>query len=94
MMEILGLVLKTRNTTSKQYIEACAPCHSRRTSLGVEDHRSNDYYNKYRPQLITPDLFIFPMDKYWMKIMFLHLSLKVKCICTMSGVTIVMIHIV
>jgi tetratricopeptide (TPR) repeat protein len=52
-----GLVLKTNNQTSKQYVEACAPCHSRRTSLGVEDHRSNDFYNKYRPQLITPPLY-------------------------------------
>jgi tetratricopeptide (TPR) repeat protein len=53
----LGLVLKTRNTTSKQYIEACAPCHSRRTSLGTDDHRSNNYYNNYRPQLVTPPLY-------------------------------------
>ena len=53
----LGLVLKTSSTTSKQYIEACAPCHSRRTSLGVEDHRSSDFFNKYRPQLITPPLY-------------------------------------
>lgn len=52
-----GLVLKTNNQTTKQYVEACAPCHSRRTSLGVEDHRSNDFYNKYRPQLITPPLY-------------------------------------
>lgn len=52
-----GLVLKTNNQTTKQYVEACAPCHSRRTSLGVEDHRNNDFYNKYRPQLITPPLY-------------------------------------
>ena len=53
----LGLVLNTRNTTSKQYIESCAPCHSRRTSLGDIDHRSNDFYNNFRPQLITPPLY-------------------------------------
>ncbi len=52
-----GLVLKTNNQTTKQYVEACAPCHSRRTSLGVEDHRNNDFYNKYRPQSITPPLY-------------------------------------
>ncbi|HSR18406.1 MAG TPA: multiheme c-type cytochrome, partial [Ignavibacteriaceae bacterium] len=52
-----GLVLKTNNQTAKQYVEACSPCHSRRTSLGVEDHRNNDFYNKYRPQLITPPLY-------------------------------------
>jgi predicted CXXCH cytochrome family protein len=50
----MGLVLKTSGTTPKQYIEACAPCHSRRTSLGVNDHTSNEYYNNHRPQLINP----------------------------------------
>ncbi|MCK7517531.1 MAG: hypothetical protein MZV64_07310 [Ignavibacteriales bacterium] len=33
----MGLVLKTSGTTSKQYIEACAPCHSRRTSFGPNE---------------------------------------------------------
>ena len=50
----MGLVLKTSGTTPKQYIEACAPCHSRRTSFGVNDHTSNEYYNNHRPQLINP----------------------------------------
>jgi len=50
-------VLKTSGTTSKQYIEACAPCHSRRTSFGANDHRSNEYYDNHRPQLITPPLY-------------------------------------
>ena len=50
----MGLVLKTSGTTPKQYIEACAPCHSRRTSFGVNDHTSNEYYNNHRPQLISP----------------------------------------
>ena len=53
----MGLVVQTSGTTSKQYIEACAPCHSRRTSLSDNDHRSNEYYNNYRPVLITPPLY-------------------------------------
>jgi len=53
----MGLVLKTSGTTSKQYIEACAPCHSRRTSLGVNDHRSSEYYNNHQPQLVSPPLY-------------------------------------
>ena len=53
----MGLIVQTSGTTSKQYIEACAPCHSRRTSLGVNDHTSNEYYNNHRPQLIMPSLY-------------------------------------
>jgi tetratricopeptide (TPR) repeat protein len=55
--ENFGLVLKTNNLTTKQYVEACSPCHSRRSSLGVDDHRSNEFFNKYQPQLITPNLY-------------------------------------
>jgi len=29
-----GLVLKTSNVTSRELVELCAPCHSRRTELG------------------------------------------------------------
>lgn len=52
-----GLVLKTSGTTPKQYIESCAPCHSRRTSLGPNDHRDSEYYNNNRPQNISPPLY-------------------------------------
>ena len=53
----MGLVLKTSETTSKQYIEACAPCHSRRTSFGPNEHTDPEYYNLYRPQNISPPLY-------------------------------------
>lgn len=53
----MGLVLKTSGTTSKQYIEACAPCHSRRTSFGPNEHRDGEYYNLHRPQNISPPLY-------------------------------------
>ncbi|MCU0407054.1 MAG: hypothetical protein MUE64_08840 [Ignavibacteriaceae bacterium] len=53
----MGLVLKTSGTTSKQYIEACAPCHSRRTSFGPNEHRDAEYYNLHRPQNISPPLY-------------------------------------
>lgn len=55
--EGMGLVIQTSGTTSKQYIEACAPCHSRRTSLGDNDHTSIEYYNNYRPVPISPPLY-------------------------------------
>jgi tetratricopeptide (TPR) repeat protein len=53
----MGLVLKTSGTTSKQFIEACAPCHSRRTSFGPNEHRDGEYYNLHRPQNISPPLY-------------------------------------
>ena len=53
----MGLILKTSGTTSKQFIEACAPCHSRRTSFDVNDHTNSEYYDNYRPQLIAPPLY-------------------------------------
>ena len=53
----LGLVLKTSGTTSKQFIEACAPCHSRRTSFGPNNHNDSEYYNNHRPQNISPPLY-------------------------------------
>ena len=53
----MGLVLKTSGTTSKQYVEACAPCHSRRTSFGPNEHRDSEYYNLHRPQNISPPLY-------------------------------------
>ncbi len=53
----MGLVLKTSGTTSKQFVEACAPCHSRRTSFGPNEHRDGEYYNNHRPQNISPPLY-------------------------------------
>ncbi len=55
----LGLVLKTSGTTSKQFVEACAPCHSRRASLGVNDHTTAEYYQNHSPVLpVPPNYFI------------------------------------
>jgi tetratricopeptide (TPR) repeat protein len=50
----MGLVLKTSGTTSKQFIEACAPCHSRRTSFGVNAHTTGDFFQNHLPQLPSP----------------------------------------
>ncbi len=46
-----GLVLQTSNLTPRQYVESCAPCHSRRGSMGVNDHRTSDFYSYAVPQL-------------------------------------------
>ncbi|MEE9450835.1 MAG: tetratricopeptide repeat protein [Ignavibacteriaceae bacterium] len=55
----MGLVIKTSGATSKQFVEACAPCHSRRSSLGVNDHTTNEYFENHLPQLpLPPNYFI------------------------------------
>lgn len=53
----LGLVLNTGGTTSKQFIESCAPCHSRRTSFGQNYHTESEFYNNHRPQNISPPFY-------------------------------------
>jgi len=53
----LGLVIQTSKTTSRQFIEACAPCHSRRTSFAPNVHNDENYYNNHRPQNISPPLY-------------------------------------
>jgi tetratricopeptide (TPR) repeat protein len=50
----LGLVLKTSGISSTQFVENCAPCHSRRTSFGPNEHSDGEYYNLHRPQNISP----------------------------------------
>jgi predicted CXXCH cytochrome family protein len=46
-----GLVAKTSRVTSRQYVESCAPCHSRRSSLGNNDHAYSDFLSYAIPQL-------------------------------------------
>lgn len=49
-----GLLLKTSKISSRQYVESCAPCHARRSSLGTFDHMHNDLMSYTVPQLPTP----------------------------------------
>ncbi|MHC1778016.1 MAG: tetratricopeptide repeat protein [Lentimicrobium sp.] len=48
-----GLLIKTSKVTSRQYVESCAPCHTRRSSLGPNDHSRNDFHSYAIPQLPT-----------------------------------------
>ena len=48
-----GLLVKTSKITSRQYVESCAPCHARRSSLGVYDHSKSEFLNYAIPQLPT-----------------------------------------
>jgi len=54
-----GLIAKTSKITSRQYVESCAPCHTRRSSLGPFDHAHNEFLNNAIPQLpVAPYYYI------------------------------------
>jgi len=46
------LLVKTSGLSSRQQIDLCAPCHSRRSSLGDNLHRNIDFLDYAIPQLL------------------------------------------
>jgi len=48
-----ALLIKTSKIPSRQYVESCAPCHARRSSLGPLDHSHTDFFHRQPPQLLT-----------------------------------------
>ncbi|MCX6284161.1 MAG: multiheme c-type cytochrome [Bacteroidetes bacterium] len=46
-----GLVVKTSKIPSRQYMESCAPCHARRSSMGPYDFGHPDFLSNAIPQL-------------------------------------------
>ena len=54
-----ALTVTTRDLTSRQQIELCAPCHSRRMSLDDNIHRHADFLDYGVPQLLNEGLY-FP----------------------------------
>ncbi|MCX6247274.1 MAG: multiheme c-type cytochrome, partial [Bacteroidetes bacterium] len=54
-----GLLVKTSRIPSRRYVESCAPCHARRSSLGPYDHTKSDFLSYAIPQLpVAPYYFI------------------------------------
>jgi len=49
-----GLLVRTSRITSRQYVESCAPCHARRSSLGPFDYSHPEFLSNAIPQLPTP----------------------------------------
>jgi tetratricopeptide (TPR) repeat protein len=49
----LELVVQTGELESKQMVELCAPCHSRRTILGDYDHAQTEQLDTFLPELLT-----------------------------------------
>ena len=50
--ENFGLVVRTRNMSPRKQNELCAPCHSRRMSLGDNTHQNKEFLDYAAPQLL------------------------------------------
>jgi len=51
------LTQQTSGIDSRQLVELCAPCHSRRGAMGDDNHAKADLLNNYLPSLLTRDLY-------------------------------------
>ena len=51
------LTQQTSNISSKEQVEICAPCHSRRGAMGDETHAKADFLDNYLPSLLTENLY-------------------------------------
>ena len=55
--ENFGLAVRTGNMSPRRQNELCAPCHSRRMSLGENAHRNEDFLDCAAPTLLTQGLY-------------------------------------
>jgi tetratricopeptide (TPR) repeat protein len=51
------LVVKAKGMDSREQVELCAPCHSRRAILGDYTHAEPDLLDSMLPSLLTPELY-------------------------------------
>jgi tetratricopeptide (TPR) repeat protein len=56
-LENYGLVIQTSGITSRQQVELCAPCHSRRSELGDYDHTRPDLLDNIQPTVLEEGLY-------------------------------------
>jgi predicted CXXCH cytochrome family protein len=52
-----ALLIRTSNIGADEYVEVCAPCHSRRTELGDYDHTSPHLLDNVLPAVLQPGLY-------------------------------------
>lgn len=53
----VALAVKTAGMSSRQQIELCAPCHSRRSSLGDNTHNFDHFLDYAIPQLLSEGMY-------------------------------------
>jgi tetratricopeptide (TPR) repeat protein len=58
------LVVKTKKMDSRQQVELCAPCHSRRAILGDYTHAEPDLLDSMLPSLLAPELYFTQSKMY------------------------------
>ena len=51
------LVIRTSNIDSRQLVELCAPCHSRRMEIGDYDHRRSEILDNLVPSVLEENLY-------------------------------------
>jgi len=51
------LIQQTSNISSREHVELCAPCHSRRGSMDDDAHAKADLMDNYLPSLLAEDLY-------------------------------------
>ncbi len=51
------LTQQTSDINSRELVELCAPCHSRRGAMGDDTHAKADLLDNYLPSLLTQDLY-------------------------------------
>ena len=56
-VENYDLVIRTGDITSREQVELCAPCHSRRTELGDYDHTSANLLDNIVPTVLEEGLY-------------------------------------
>ncbi|MGB5984581.1 MAG: tetratricopeptide repeat protein [Desulfobacterales bacterium] len=52
-----ALAVQTAGLASRELVELCAPCHSRRSSLGDYTHAEHDFLDSMLPALLTENLY-------------------------------------
>jgi len=56
-VENYELPVRTRDVSGPQYVELCAPCHSRRTELGDYDHARTELMDNVLPAVLRDGLY-------------------------------------
>ena len=51
------LTQQTSNISSREHVELCAPCHSRRGAIGDDIHAKADFLDNYLPSLLNENLY-------------------------------------